>query len=489
MSNTNRVALGLVPEVTFGTTPATPAFESLRVTSPNLTYTPRTITSNEIRADRQITDLILVGAENAGTIGFEVSFGALDTVIEALLFGTWTNKPSKVNLTADSAITDAGTVANTYAVDANGTNFKLGHLTQASGFTNAANNQVFRVASSTGTTVVGTALGLTAETAPPAGATLRVVGFEGASGDITAVTAGGNGLGSTALDFTTLGIVPGEWLKIGGAAAGQQFTGTAANNGRVRVQSVTATKIFLDVVPAGWAADAGAGKTIRVWMGDYCRNGVVQRSFTIERQYQDHSPVDYEYFRGCEFADGTFQFDTQAIATFSSRVTGKDAVVQTTRFAGATDVAAPTNPVLNTSSNVARIAEGGVVVAGPNYVVNASIALNNNLRQQPAIGALGAVGIGVGEAGVTGRLNTYFGDATIYAKVLANTQTSFDICLVRSDTNGQSIHFDMPAAKFSAGAPAVPGKNQDIFADMQLAAFRHATLGYTLQVQRFHYTE
>jgi hypothetical protein len=40
-------------------------------------------------------------------------------------------------------------------------------------------------------------------------------------------------------------------------------------------------------VPASWAADAGTSKTIQVFTGDYVKNGITQRSFSIERQQQD----------------------------------------------------------------------------------------------------------------------------------------------------------------------------------------------------------
>ena len=70
MSDTNRVQIGLVEEATLGTTPATPAFQALRITNaPSLAFEPNTVVSEEIRSDRQITDLILVGAEAGGEVG------------------------------------------------------------------------------------------------------------------------------------------------------------------------------------------------------------------------------------------------------------------------------------------------------------------------------------------------------------------------------------------------------------------------------------
>ena len=85
--------------------------------------------------------------------------------------------------------------------------------------------------------------------------------------------------------------------------------------------------------------------------------------------------------------------------------------------------------MLNTSSNVGRVGFIGASITGPNFVISASFSVNNNLRAQKAIGAMGAIGIGNGEFAVTGKLQTYFGDASVYNQILNNTLTSFDMRL------------------------------------------------------------
>ena len=63
-ADTNQVALRIAAETVPGTTDTTPAFQALRITgTPSLAFSPQTVTTNEIRPDRQIEDLILVGAE------------------------------------------------------------------------------------------------------------------------------------------------------------------------------------------------------------------------------------------------------------------------------------------------------------------------------------------------------------------------------------------------------------------------------------------
>jgi hypothetical protein len=488
VSDSNRIAQGIAQETTYGVIPTTPAFEPMRITQSGLQFKPKTGTSDEIRSDAQLTDLILLGMDANGQVGYELSYGTLDSAIASALRSAWQAKPVILNITADTSITDAGTTANTYAVAANGTNFKLGHLCRATGFTNSANNQIFRVASSTATTVVGTALALTAEPVPPAGSQLQVIGFQGASADLAATTVGGNALTSTALDFTTLGLVVGEWVKIGGTAVGEQFA-TAGNNDLCRISAIAATRLSFDIVPAAWATDAGTGKTLKVWLGDYIRNGTTPLSHTIERRYLDHSPVTYEYFRGMGY--NTLEFDAQPEDKFKvlANFIGQDVVTQTTRTAGATDLTATTSAVLNTSANVGTLYEGGAVLPGKNYVMSAKITINNNVRSQPGIGYIGGVGLGWGEFNVQIALGTYFGSKAVYDKVVNNTKSSFMLAVKRPDENNRTILFDCPRLKYADGGPSVGGKNQDVMANLTAQVLMHETLGYTIQLQRFPYLE
>jgi hypothetical protein len=487
LQSTNRVKLSKVREATFGITPANPAFKTIRETSSSLNANPKTVITQEIRSDRQVTDLILVDMDAGGNVGGEIAFGVADDDFEEVLQGTWSSNPVITIATLDIEISDLS--ATTATVAAGGAAFVAGMLTLLSGFPTTANNKLARVSSATATTIVYPAATFTAETAPiPVGAAIRTIGLEGASGDLAAVTSGGNGLQSSALDFTTLpGLAAGRWIKLGdGDNAGHSFA-TAACNGFCRISAVAAHKLSFDVVPAGWAADTGTGITLRAFMGDALINGTTLRTSTIERQYLDHSPVDYEYFTGQ--ALNVFALDAKqaAIATYTKTYLGKAASITATRATGATDIAAPTYGVLNTSSNVGRIGFNGATITGPNFVMAASININNNLRAQKAIGTLGAVGVGNGEFTVTGQLQTYFGDATVYNQVLNNTLTSYDLRLGRADGNRESLLIDFPSIKLSSGAPAVSGKNQDVMIQANFQAIMHSTLGYTMLIQRYWY--
>src|SRR5215203_7380782 len=79
------IRVGIVPEVTFGTTPATPTFATLRTTTGSLSSTKAVVTSDERQADENARDEVKVGIDAAGSYGFELTYGgAFDTILEAL---------------------------------------------------------------------------------------------------------------------------------------------------------------------------------------------------------------------------------------------------------------------------------------------------------------------------------------------------------------------------------------------------------------------
>jgi len=483
VSDSNRTQIGIIEETTFNTTPNNPAFQTLRTTGhPNFGYNPLTRVSNEIRSDRQIPDMIFVGSESGGDINFELSVQALDTILEGALFNDWIVNATLVNAGSGDVIETVTEADDTYTVASGGASFPANGLIYASGFTESTNNGLKEVVSSTETTIV-IDNGCSDET-PPAGARIRLVGLQGESGDITAHFGVKTfEIRSTLLDFTDFPIAAGDWIKIGGTAPGTYFD-TAAINGWAKVASVSATEIALSVAPTSSIVDTGTGKTIQIFFGDKITNGTTKKSYSIERQYLDHSPPTYEVFTGMTVNTFQFQAQPQEIMTASASFMGKEAAASTSRISGATSLPTTTNDLLNTSSHVGRIAEAGAAVGSPNYVIEASIQINNNLRRVNAIGEVGAIAINAGRCNVSGNLNTYFGDLTLYNKLLNNTATSYDL---RVGRDNKHVIIDLPRIKFSSGSPEVSGPDTDIPLNLGFQAMRDPTLGYTIKVQQFHY--
>ena len=490
MSSTNRVALALIREAVLGALPNNPIIKAQRITgAPNLGMQPSTITSNEIRPDRQIADLILVGSEAGGDEAFELSFRSQDDLLEGALFNRYVRQPFREGASITSIGAGSATVVDTSG--AGGGVFAAGDIVYAEGFAVANNNGIFVLTAGSGTSL--TAAGWTAEASPPTTAKLIRVGKQAGAGDVVAVTAGGTRLTSTTLNFTTLGLGVGQWIKIGNANIVAQSYATAGANAFARITSIAANALGL-FVDNTFVADAGAGKTIGIYFSDFLTNGTTRQSFAVEERFTDHNPETVQVVLGNVIDTLSIEFEPQAIVTGTATFFGTTGAVYNPTAPGdysniysgvVTRDTAPASQVLNTSTNVARFARGGTRIVGPNYIRNFTMEVANNLRRLEAVGVFGAADIGEGEFSVTGDIETYFGDKAMLEAVINNTETSLD-CVVR-DNEFHAYVFDLPRIKFSEGQPDVPGKNDDVVINLSYQAIRHATLGYTASVSRFWY--
>lgn len=495
MTSANRLQLSLVRETTPGVTPTTPRMRKMRTTGESLTYAPTYVDSDEIRDDRMKGDPIKANQASSGGINFEISYPEdntpLSEIIRSAMYAAWGNTPTFDNDgTADSVVTDAGTVADTYAVVSGGAAVKVGHLVRATGFGQAANNQVFRATASTATTIAGTALGLVAEVAPAAGAKLKVVGLQGAAGDIIATV---DGLASTALDFTTFAdLVPGKWLKIGGSLDSSQFAFlvTAGLKSRRaawgRIVSVAANKITMDNLPANWQVDAGAAKTIKVWFGDQIKNGILQTALSIERGFLGQAVPSYIVNTG------------MVVNTLTQEIASGDKLKGSAAFMGmgggigivpldAVPDAVTTNPVMAANANVGRLGVNGSQLVGPNWAKALTVQIDNNLRALDAVDSDAPVAINDGECGVTGKMTTYFGSAAEVQAFYDGTPRPIN---ARVAKNGQALIYQIPRATYrSGGNPSASAKNTDVMADFNYEGSKDTLTNAHVLLDRVPYFE
>ncbi len=515
MADTNRVGVRIVRDSTRNAPllGAARSLQALRYTgAPGLAFTPTTIRSEEIRSDRQTSDLILVGGEAGGDTNFELSFAAFDLLIESALMSFYTESQNEQGATG---ITGFG--AGTIDVESgNGAQYLANHLARLTDLaTGDQGGGVYEVDSIATDTL--TCSPFTADTNALAAAFTvdddtrwGIVGFRAtANADITmAAPSGGEIVMSFGANMNNLfdnargtgvPLAAGEWVKMNGWSV-------AGNNVWARIKSIdlTARTITFDA-QTGMALDAAASERVEIYFGDTVENGtgaVASHQFAIERRFEDTSPVVRELFLGMALNNFSLNLQPQALAAGSVTFFGFNSAVQDeagNAHIGTTppalyenapnDKAAPTNDVYNTSSNVGRLGRGvdAIDAAGVNFVLEASIDLTNNLRRDPAVGVFGAANIGAGEVNVTGNLRTYFDNKDILEQILNNTETSLDLSVV--DNSGQAMLFDMPRIKFAGGAPDVPGKNQSVTIPATYEAILDADLGYTISVQRFYFVQ
>lgn len=486
MTSSNRLQVALVRETTPGVTPTTPRMRKVRITSESLTYTPEYVDSDEIRDDRMAGDPILVMKSSAGTVNFELSYpddeSPLSEIYRSAFMNQWQNTPQRFNDgTPDSQIT--GVTASTGVITVlTGAAFAVGHLIRNTGFGVAQNNGVFRVATGSATVpAVGAGL-LVDEAVPPGTARTKVVGFAGVAGDLT---ASASGLASTALNFTTLGLAVGQWVKIGGTAVADRFA-TAANNGWARITAIAANALTLDNLPAGWTTDAGAGKTLKVWFGDQIKNGVTPSSLTIEKGFLGQQTPTYITSRGMQVGQLQHSITNRQKITGVATFTGMGGGQSTVSLDAAPDPVT-TGQVMAAHANVGRVAEAGAALAGPNWLRSLEFTINNNLRTAEDVGTDSPAEVREGECTVTGRDETYFGDSTLLAKFYAGTPTSRN---TRVQKNGQALIWQFPRVTYrSDGNPAAGGKNQDVMLPLGWQASKDDLTNAHVLLDRIEYCE
>ncbi|UOF80022.1 putative major tail structural protein [Caudoviricetes sp.] len=168
MSDSNRVNLAYVKEVTYGTIPGT-QMKNLRFTSESLGQDTDSTSSQEIRSDRQVTDLVRTNIKSSGELNGEMSYGAHDDFMEwGLQSAAWSAavvtaaSPTSLAIGVASGVATITRVTGSFTTDG----FVVGGFIYTTNFTNASNNGMFGPILSVGGTTMTVAAGaMIAETA------------------------------------------------------------------------------------------------------------------------------------------------------------------------------------------------------------------------------------------------------------------------------------------------------------------------------------
>jgi len=396
MSDANRSQLGFIEENTIGTCPGT-ALTSLRFTDESLSFSIENISSNEIRSDRQTTDLVQTSQEAGGGFGFELSYGAFDDLMEGALFSDWVG----VGATTVESVISATT----------------------------ASNLDFTLNATANTIVLGSSV--------------------------------------------THGIVDGQWIELRNSTAddGYHFVTT--------VSSQTLTVLSTPGITTSEVLDESDAATIK---GSHIENGTTEHGYSIERFLSDE--IDYFGYTGMRINTLSLTSAASSIVTGSFDFIGMGATVNTSSMSTAgTYGAASANTVMNAVANVGQIMEGSTLTALTGvYIQELSFSINNNLRGIQAISYAYNVDVGAGQLDLTGTLNLFYANTTIYSKYIAGTESGLSFKV--EDSSGNAFIFTFPRVKFSTDTVNAGGLNTDVMENLTWQALRHATYGYTMAIDR-----
>ena len=377
-ADTNRVSLYYSIESTWNETPSTPTMLELPFVSDTLGHKKATVVPSTIRSDRAEEDIVRVGEDASGDVNFEFRHGIYDDFIACVLGSTYTT------------VTIAG----------------------------------------------GT--------------------------DISASTTDDSFNSAAAQNFVSSGIVAGMWIRTAGFS-------NAANNGLFKVLTVTTLKITVDANLTTESAGASVGITAKM-----VRNGTTKRSVLVEKRWNDIA--QYQSFRGMRVGQMNLNLTSRQLVTGSFSLMGANGPMAGSTVAGSSSPAA-SRAVYDASNNVAVLSEASTTFLTP--ITSLQMTINGNLRMQPAVANRFPIGIGLGTLEITGNMEAYFENSTVWTKFYNHTSTNLFFRL--TDAASRHILVTIPKLYFAEGDIPTQGANQDAFIPLPLRAAYDSTAGYTIQ--------
>jgi hypothetical protein len=214
------------------------------------------------------------------------------------------------------------------------------------------------------------------------------------------------------------------------------------------------------------SAIASTGVVSTTVTGRHLRNGTTKKSYIVEKGFEDLANT-FLRATGLRIDAMSLTARTGQQVTGSFTVTGEKVAPAASTLASAI-TSATTTDVMNATGNVPTIFEGGFASGSSAVVTNLSINLRNNTRQQRGLGSLYPRGIGLGSIDLSGSVEVYFEDTTLFSKFVNHTATS--LAFPFKDDAGNTMVFQIPRLKFSTGPLSAAGLNQDVMLSLDWTA-------------------
>ena len=479
MSEANRVGLYYVLEDSPGTLPASPIFKQVPfVSMPGLGGSITTIESQQITPDRQVSDLITTGEEVAGDLNLELKPEVYDDILALGFFNRWDRKyevlSSNVTSVASGVITLDPGFTNEY---------KTGDIVNIEG----SDSGIYTVSAVGSSTIT---VGSTYDPVNTNNFKMYLAGYEGDTDDF-ALDASAKTLVITGANANKE-VKVGEWVGYASQRDTDAVTQSrffrvskveyASNNLTLTYDNFFTFKKFQKGVRqlTGGQLDPANSKD-RIYLGSRIINGAVKRTLSLLQRFESHNPISVYRLSGLNVSTLTITFEAQNIVQMTATMLGEKVILDVgSRVLQNARKAKP----LSTGADVSAIMLGGNIADAPNFVQSATITINNNLRQQTAVGYIGAAAIASGTSNVGGTLDTLFGSKDLYQQLVNNEESSY-FTGFHDNNDKKFLLFDIPRVKFASGAPEVEGINTDISLSMEYAGLAHASLNYQVLCQSF----
>ncbi len=522
-ADSNLCDLAVVSETSFGQIPAGANLRLLRLTGESITGGKETVTSAEVRGDRQINDIVMVGTGVSGALNFELSLNSsyIDFLLAAM------GSAGLTTIDQDSLFGDVDHTAQTLTIpEITGlTTLKPGGYVRLNRLKDARNNGMKRFIGFSG---AGTVMHF----APGSFFSTSV------DNSISVYTQDAR-IGTMKPSFTVERrvLLPPESSGQQPALVYQQYTGCTVDEFNLTMnakQIITGSVAFMGKRPVAGlnsantlsgafatsvltcgATDPVDGTTITVGYTTYTfkttlagaansilisnvpetmaanvRSAIMADPETYGVDHLSTEANPYVEVTNLNF-DATVELRARYIgviantlATTTTAAAGAFAFTGSVMAGGvnpAAYLAAYTDPILNASSNVARLTRGASYSGEKLQSMN--LKIKANVRPKDAIAEIGPWEMGIGSVAVTGDFATYFRTNEIFRQIVEHEYTSLTFIL--TDSEGKSIAFTLPNVNLGNADPFIQAINTDVMISPAFTAIRHPDYDATVIVNVF----
>jgi hypothetical protein len=343
-----------------------------------------------------------------------------------------------------------------YVVTAGGAAYVVGSLLFAQGSAITANNGLKRIAAASDADSVAVN-GLTAvadETIE-----LNRVGQVFAAGDASIDVSGPlPALVTAAFDLTTLGLIPGEIVYLGGDTVGSTF-GTDAM-GWCRVKSVVADRLVFDKTDFVFKANSGAGKSIELYFGTVVRDEdadlQVQHTYSIMRQggrpdLDNPAHIQAEIVTRCVANQLKLSVPEEDMLTCSLSFMGGDSEYYNDVIGevGGTYFGVREADAINSTGDMKRATMFKYPDNGDNsapqpliaYFSEYDLTLDNQIKENKAVTKMGTFVLSPGNFKVSGSFTGYFTTVEAQRAIRNNADVTFMMAAWKAN---KGIAIDLP---------------------------------------------
>lgn len=268
---------------------------------------------------------------------------------------------------------------------------------------------------------------------------------------------------------STTGLKPGHLVKLAGLTV-------TAEDGVYTVLKVISGTTFSVVETLTDEAVA----TVAVTNSGVIENGSTFRSYTFEKDFQVGGASNYFVMSGMVPASMSLSLSSGSIISGEIAFQGATGSASATSKDTGTYIASQTNELMNSVSNVSGISFDAVALDGTLTPISAtfqelSVSLNNNLREQTAVGNLFAAGIGSGRIQAEATATVYFENRGLFDKFLANDSVQIKVKI--NDNSGNTYGLAFPEMKVSSHEVVASGPDSDVMASVSFSGIKDSRSG------------